>query len=179
MLTRGALPEPGPDPPRPPTGGDQRNPEKVEGARRLAHPDPQARPSNRISWRRGGEGRREGAVSAGTAAWPCLRATDRPPQLLLSSPAGDQRLTRQLCPSHPDRQFQVPSWAEEQGGGDFHVAVIVRGGREETGGPRGVTQICGHTHFRASKSTYLSHVERPPPLPPCFLQTLALGVGRV
>jgi hypothetical protein len=89
-LTREAQPQPGPDPRWPLAGQTRGNPEKGEGSSHLARPAAQAKSSNRGSWPWLGVGRREGAVSTGTAAWPCPRATGRPPQLLLSSPAGDQ-----------------------------------------------------------------------------------------
>lgn len=55
----------------------------------------------------------EGGV-ARRAARPRPRAGTGP-HSSSSSPPGDQTLTGQLCPSQSDRQFQVLSWAEEQG----------------------------------------------------------------
>ena len=57
-----------------------------------------------------------------------------------------------------------------------------RGGRglgDEGGHPRECVQRSGHTYLWVGNYETLSHVEHPCPSPPCFRETLALGVGSV
>lgn len=111
-------------------------------------------------------------MSTRTTAWPCPWATDRPPQLHLSSPGAGQTADKAAVsfpvrpaissPALGRRALGVCVWRwGGKGRRYFQVTVIVRGW-EVTGGPE-YLQRFGHTYFWVSTYKFLSHVERPCP----------------
>lgn len=137
----------------------------------------------------GGTGRLEGGLWMSTrpASWPCPRATDMPPHLLSASPAGDQTADKAAVSflSRLTGNFKSCPGRRSPGGGGryFQAAVIVKGwegiGGPEGGHPRECVQRSGHTYFWVGNYETLSHVKHPCPSPPCFRETLTLGVGSV
>lgn len=125
-------------------------------------------------------------MSPRTASWPCPRATDRPPHLLSASPAGDQTADKAAVSflSRLTGDFKsCPGRRSPGGGGRYFQAAVIVKGWEGTGGRGGSpTRVCpkiGHTYFWVGNYETLSHVEHSCPSPPCFRETLALGVGSV
>lgn len=88
-----------------------------------------------------------------------------------------KRLTRRLCPSRSDKQFQVRSWAVEEGG-DFQVAEI---SRRELGGasPSHPPAESWPRPLLDLSVGVFSHVECPCPSSACFPRRLGYGGGAV
>lgn len=109
-LAREAQPRARPRPALAASRPNRRNPEMGEGSSAWRfQPWRRAINKTKLAAACGGTGRGVGGDAHAAEAWPCPQATDRPPQLLLSSPAGDQTADKAAVSFPVRREISSPA----------------------------------------------------------------------